>query len=1185
MGERLFGEKIKMGKKLLLIVVLVFILSLISVSASWQPYVVGNWTFDIDRNETINNYAPTGGIFNSVTGYKGQAVNLTAGSITYGEIYHFGGYNQNPSNVTWVAIVKPDADYTGYQSILASDSIGLGGQYGYNLEIVGADKLRTYYGYYSSASDGNKNRKDSICSVPKGEWMMIAGSMYNATEMRIFVNGVEWSGTFQAGYPDMSQRNDISSPMQFGYNAKGGAYKGLLDDVLLIKNYIDYNDAWEIAQAYGLEQEVQKLLFIDIEVDNDEVRQYFQNNYTFNYSGYQKYDDCYENVVDTTVYDGIYNCTFYVNESVVGMQLNVNLSQQNNQTIPLPLLNGEAVNVTMFCENPIHSQTVTEQLILYNDPRAITQQLQKYYKHNDAGTKMWDEITQTAGSCSPAGCGQNPYGYYGYYKPEFDGKFDEASLWGKGTFGKSCDDDYSATGITDGISFNLWIKPDFYKENLNNMFPIQFISSQCNSNPFRGNRLFFNNESIKISYSGGTLTAPFNMTTDTWYMITATWGANGMTIYANGEKIANNPSLTSYTVYPVLDFGGEGNSEYTLFGVMDETAVWSRQLDDYDVDILWNDGKGYEIIPEERYTPMNGTTLSEDIASYHSFDVDPIDDLGFAEYPRTSVDVLHDDPKLGGGYLYCRGSSRTTSDTFGTMDLSKGYTVGAWFRAPENHVQNNYLYQAIDSAFISSSFLPYVGGYSPFISPELNYTGDINDSTWHFALSKYHPEENRTYHYYDGQLVGSYYSSTVSPPSPPSSIAICKLISSQSSYADLDEYFVFERALTDSEIAILYSGYQLYSGGTPPTECRDVLTCATRWYSFDELNGTNVSDSGLDDVTSVTSLSGNRQLGFINRALNFSDTVESITIDNSNINLSWYDVSDYSVNFWYYKNTNPSSTQRFLEQKATTNQEWWTYFYQLSGGQLQYCVGRYGVDGQCITSPVLSSGWNMITATFNHTDFNMTLYVNTTESGTAIFERVNTLPADVDWQVKELTVGREYEFLIDELRFYDWEISPYQVEELYNWSLENQGCNENWQPIYGACQVDDNQTLVYEDLNACGSIIDLPVDNGTITTCDYCENQYHLEDTACSFLQITTFAVYDNYGTCCALTNLTSDCQLPANSTGACQQIGIHDPSSVGGVIIDFLVEYWIMMLTIVSLLVLLFLYLLWRYLKDNGYL
>jgi hypothetical protein len=116
-------------------------------------------------------------------------------------------------------------------------------------------------------------------------------------------------------------------------------------------------------------------------------------------------------------------------------------------------------------------------------------------------------------------------------------------------------------------------------------------------------------------------------------------------------------------------------------------------------------------------------------------------------------------------------------------------------------------------------------------------------------------------------------------------------------------------------------------------------------------------------------------------------------------------------------------------------------------------------------------------------------------------------------------------------------------------------CFENWQPYYTACNVGDNQTLYYLDSSICGTYDDLPIDNSTISACNYCSIAYHSVISSCINSSKTTSYVYDNYGSCCALTGIPADCNLPANTTEACSPIGIHQSSDITGLVIDFSVE------------------------------
>jgi len=109
-------------------------------------------------------------------------------------------------------------------------------------------------------------------------------------------------------------------------------------------------------------------------------------------------------------------------------------------------------------------------------------------------------------------------------------------------------------------------------------------------------------------------------------------------------------------------------------------------------------------------------------------------------------------------------------------------------------------------------------------------------------------------------------------------------------------------------------------------------------------------------------------------------------------------------------------------------------------------------------------------------------------------------------------------------------------------------CVEDWSPSYSACSISDNQTLSYTDNNACGTFIDLPLDDGTVSNCNYCTIDYTETVDNCA----TTYD-YNNYGACCGLTGFPDDCTLPNNVTDC---VGVHSTEDIPNVVIDFGVEF-----------------------------
>ncbi len=94
-------------------------------------------------------------------------------------------------------------------------------------------------------------------------------------------------------------------------------------------------------------------------------------------------------------------------------------------------------------------------------------------------------------------------------------------------------------------------------------------------------------------------------------------------------------------------------------------------------------------------------------------------------------------------------------------------------------------------------------------------------------------------------------------------------------------------------------------------------------------------------------------------------------------------------------------------------------------------------------------------------------------------------------------------------------------------------CDENWQANYTGCGKSNSRAKYYIDTNSCGSAEDLPADNGTAESCDYCTPQWANENSSCRN-DDTIVVIYTYSNTCCQETGLASDCAIPPNTTAQC---------------------------------------------------
>lgn len=100
-------------------------------------------------------------------------------------------------------------------------------------------------------------------------------------------------------------------------------------------------------------------------------------------------------------------------------------------------------------------------------------------------------------------------------------------------------------------------------------------------------------------------------------------------------------------------------------------------------------------------------------------------------------------------------------------------------------------------------------------------------------------------------------------------------------------------------------------------------------------------------------------------------------------------------------------------------------------------------------------------------------------------------------------------------------------------------CTEDWVADSISCLINDTYLKTYTDQNSCGTYIDLPVDNGTYISCNYCtedlEKNYLTECTHNGSYYVIDYEWEDqNYFSCCVFSGLVSDCSVdysPYNET------------------------------------------------------
>ena len=117
-------------------------------------------------------------------------------------------------------------------------------------------------------------------------------------------------------------------------------------------------------------------------------------------------------------------------------------------------------------------------------------------------------------------------------------------------------------------------------------------------------------------------------------------------------------------------------------------------------------------------------------------------------------------------------------------------------------------------------------------------------------------------------------------------------------------------------------------------------------------------------------------------------------------------------------------------------------------------------------------------------------------------------------------------------------VNPSQTLGTFNFTTTD--CIEDWVATPDACLANNTQFLYYTDNNACGTTYNVPVDNGTYQSCNFCDPVLRQEYTSecyrngsLSYRNYTT--IDDNYYSCCVFSQVPlEDCPTdyaPYNST------------------------------------------------------
>ena len=192
-----------------------------SENSTYVNGLIGWWRFNANASDSSGN-GVNGTLYGNPTtatsqsGLANGAYQLDGSGdyIFYGEQYNSVGLPVTFSG--WVY----HSDSSSLSSLIMTDGSSAG-YLGWRLQINTNNTVEASYG--TGNATGTANRRSFITSgtIPKNSWRHITAVIVNYSNIRVYFNGTQQSGSYSGSAPSMSTSTS-SSPMRFGRYSIGG---------------------------------------------------------------------------------------------------------------------------------------------------------------------------------------------------------------------------------------------------------------------------------------------------------------------------------------------------------------------------------------------------------------------------------------------------------------------------------------------------------------------------------------------------------------------------------------------------------------------------------------------------------------------------------------------------------------------------------------------------------------------------------------------------------------------------------------------------------------------------------------------------------------------------------------------------------------------------------------------------
>jgi hypothetical protein len=303
-----------------------------------------------------------------------------------------------------------------------------------------------------------------------------------------------------------------------------------------------------------------------------------------------------------------------------------------------------------------------------------------------------------------------------------------------------------------------------------------------------------------------------------WYHVVGVFSSvNGQTLYINGSSAATNPNTSRGTTASVLAAIG-ADPAGTAFdkgfdGVIDDVRVYNRALSASEVRRLYGQGNAYAAV-----TPAD--PLKSGLVAWWTFDgkdtnwnTNTSKDLsgnGYtADISNMSTTTSPTPGKIGQSLKFQDPQKVLTSFTPGTvLGVTGSYTISFWTKqqSPSGTIEMVYsaqdagatrFYMNVPDSSFSTTMKLGMSSWNPVENNTVKY------GVWQFWTAVLDGTNGRIY--LNGSLIDSTTGITVSNPTT-ASIQLGRGVSSSNQFVgQIDDFRIYNRALSGTEILMLYN--------------------------------------------------------------------------------------------------------------------------------------------------------------------------------------------------------------------------------------------------------------------------------------------------------------------------------------------------------------------------------------------